>query len=409
MSGSSVVIVGTGQAGFQAAASLRQEGFDGAIALIGEEPGLPYQRPPLSKAYLKEGNSDRLVFRSADFFETNDITLIDGTRADRIDRRDRVVEAGGHRHGYDHLILATGARNRTLPLEGTHFDNVVELRTVAHADTLRAHLDRAAHAVIIGGGFIGLEFAAVAAAAGKRVTILEAAPRLMARAVREPMSEDFLAAHRAAGAEIHLNSMVQRIRGDGYRDATGVELADGRQIDGDLILIAAGAIPNCELAEDAGLATDNGIVVDETLRTEDPAISAIGDCAAFIDPRTGDRVRLESVQNAADQAKCVAARIAGRPAGYDTVPWFWSDQGDRKLQIAGLTGGADFHVVQSADTGRLSVFCFREGRFIGLETVNTPADHMAARKLLATGGALTLADFEALDFDLKALRAETGG
>jgi len=405
-----IIIAGTGQAGLQAAASLRQGGYDGPVLMIGDEPGLPYQRPPLSKAYLKEGDADRLLLRAEAFFHDNDIALMDAARIARIDRRARSVTLeSGSDYAYEHLVLCVGARNRRLPIEGHDLANVVELRTMAHADRLREGLQKASHAIVIGGGFIGLEFASVAGAHGCEVTVLEAAPRLMGRAVGEDTSRHFLEAHRAAGATVRLGTAVSRILSDDRRRATGVELADGETILGDLVLIAAGAVPNVELAADAGLAVDNGIAVDGVLSTGDPAISAIGDCASFIAAQSGTRIRLESVQNAVDQAKCVAARLAGNATPYDALPWFWSDQGPHKLQIAGLTAGADDHVVKEHETGGLSVFCFSGDRFIGLETVNVPAAHMAARKVLGAGGDITRRHLEETGFDLRALSKALAG
>jgi 3-phenylpropionate/trans-cinnamate dioxygenase ferredoxin reductase subunit len=403
-----IVIAGTGQGGFQVAASLRQEGFDGEIVMIGDESGLPYQRPPLSKAYVKEGRADRLLFRNADFFQTNAIAIEDGLRVEEIDRHARAVSFGGGRSiGYDHLVLALGARNRRLPLPGIDLDGVLELRTMAHADAIRAALPSAARIAVIGGGFIGLEIAATASAAGAHVTVLEATHRLMSRVVSQPVSSFFLDAHAALGAEIRLEALARRIVDDGHGRAAGVELDDGSRVDADLVLVSAGVLPNAELAEAAGLYVHDGIRVNDLLETEDPAISAIGDCASFPFGHDGVQVRLESVQNAVDQAKCVARRLVGHPEPYRKVPWFWSDQGPHKLQMAGLTAGADHHVARAAGEGKLSIFCFRRGDLVGVETVNVPGDHMAARRLLARDTPLTLETVEAAGFDLPALMAAT--
>lgn len=405
-----VVIAGAGQAGLQVAVSLRQLGFDGEIILIGDEPGLPYQRPPLSKAYLKEGEAERLVLRNAEFFDEHRIELIDNTRIETIDRKARSVKLGGGREiDYNHLVLALGARNRQLPLEGAKLENVVELRTLAHAADIRKRLGSTSHAAVIGGGFIGLEFAAVATALGKQVTVLEAAPRVMSRVVAEPVSEYFADFHRIAGVTLETEAMAASLLDDGRGRVAGVRLADGRTIDCDMVLIAAGIVPNVELATAAGLATDNGIVVDERLVTGDPTISAIGDCANFPDLATGARVRLESVQNATDQAKFVAARLTGADTAYEAVAWFWSDQGDRKLQIAGLTARADECVSIEGEDGRFSVHCFRDAIFIGCETVNVPADHMMARRMLGSVMPFTRSDFEQVEFDLKAFRDRLAG
>lgn len=398
-----IVIVGSGQAGFQTAASLRQEGFEGSIALIGEEPGLPYQRPPLSKTYLKEGVADRLYFRDAAFFETNRIMLEDGARVASVNRhRKQVKLADGRSFGYGHLVLATGARNRRLPIEGVGLEGVADLRTLAHADAFRAALPSVKRLAVIGGGFIGLEIASTARAMGAEVTVLEATDRLMSRVVSPPVSAYFLDVHREAGIDIRLDTMASRITGQGRR-AAGVELQDSSTVDADLVLVAAGVVANDELAEAAGLYVHDGIRVDDTMATEDPDISAIGDCASFPFGHDGLQTRLESVQNAVDQAKCLAKRLTGKPERYAALPWFWSDQGPYKLQIAGLAVGADHHEEFAGGDGKLTVLCFRRDELIGVETVNAPGDHMAARKLLASETPVTLDDARATGFDVGAL------
>ena len=398
-----VVIAGSGQAGFQAAASLRQDGFAGEIVIVGDEPGLPYQRPPLSKAYLKEGVEDRLHFRAEDFFAKNSISLEDGKSVTAIDRSDRTVTLSDDRIlAYGHLILATGARNRRLPLPGAGLDNVLELRTLDHARHLREKLSSATSLAVIGGGFIGLEVAATARAFGLEVTVIEATSRLMSRVVSTPISNFFLAAHQDAGVSVRLDSMARAILDDGNGNAAGVELAEGGRVGADLVLICAGVVPNAEIAEAAGLYVHDGIRVDDQLLTEDPAISAIGDCASFPFGQDGIQTRLESVQNAIDQAKCVSLRLVGKPEPYSKVPWFWSDQGPHKLQIAGLTAGADHHEINEHD-GKLSVQCYRRGELIGVETVNAAGEHMAARRILAQPQPLTLEAAQAAGFDIVAL------
>lgn len=401
-----IVIVGTGQGGYQLAASLRQEGYAGRLTLIGDEPGLPYQRPPLSKAYLKDGNADRLLLKPATFYAGSDIEVLGSTRVAAIHRAARaVVTADGARHGYDHLVLATGARNLKPPIQGADHGNVVELRTLADARTIRARLAETRHAIVIGGGFIGLEFAAIARAAGIEVTVLEATHRLMGRAVSPPISGRFLAAHRAAGVTVRLNALASGIEPDARGRCAGVTLATGDHLAGDLVLIATGVVPNAELAAEAGLAVENGIAVDATLATGDPAISALGDCAAFPGPG-GSRLRLESVQAAVDQARHLARRLVHGDAGpYGAVPWFWSDQGDLKLQIAGLTAGAERHAAMPTDGLAERVASFRDDRLIAVETVNSPGHHMAARKLLARDPGVTFRQAEQAGFDMKALHS----
>jgi 3-phenylpropionate/trans-cinnamate dioxygenase ferredoxin reductase subunit len=399
-----VAIVGAGQAGFQAAASLRQEGFAGRVVLIGDEPVLPYQRPPLSKSYLAgQSGIDELWLRPSEFYAKQQIDLIYGEEVAAVDRGTRRLRlASGREISWDHLVFATGARYRPLPVPGAELDGVLPLRTLADADVLRQGLDETRQVVVIGAGFIGLEFAAVAIAQRADVQIIEITHQPMGRVVSEPTSRFFTDAHIRWGAKISLGTGVVRILGANGR-ATGVETADGRHLPADLVLICIGVIPNAELAADAGLTVDNGIVVDQFLATGDPAVFAIGDCANFPTPYAPGPVRLESVQNAVDQARCVAAHLGGRPEAYQKVPWFWSDQGDLKLQIAGITAGHDQSVIRGnpAD-GSFSVFCFRGGRLIGVESINRTADHVVARRLLAGEPALSPEQAADGSYDLRA-------
>ena len=404
MPGPVAAIVGAGQAGFQAAASLRQEGFAGRIVLIGDEPVPPYQRPPLSKSYLAgDSGLDELWLRPETFYTQHEIDLVAGEAVTAIDRRDRRLQLGsGGEIPWDHLVLATGARYRPLAVPGAELDGVLPLRTLADADILRERLTPAHEVVVVGAGFIGLEFASVAKALGAPVHIIEITQQAMGRVVSAATSRFFADAHLSWGAKISFGTGVSRILGSGGR-VMGVETTDGRHLPADLVLICIGVIPNAELARGAGLAVDNGIVVDEYLATADPSVFAIGDCANFPTPFAVGRVRLESVQNAVDQGRCVAAAIAGKPVVYDKVPWFWSDQGDLKLQIAGITVGHDVSVLRGdpAD-GRFSVFCYRGGRLIGVELVNQTADHVAARRLLAGDPALTPEQAADQSYDLRA-------
>jgi 3-phenylpropionate/trans-cinnamate dioxygenase ferredoxin reductase subunit len=398
-----VVIIGTGQAGFQAASSLRQAGFEGEVTLVGEETELPYQRPPLSKTFLKgEGDPSEVHLRPGTFFESKGITLVGGDRAERLDREARRVElASGRTLDYDHLVLATGARPRALPVPGSDLDGVLELRTVADAQALRARLEDGPRLVVVGGGFIGLELAASARERGADVTVVEALDRTMARAVTPETSAHFAALHAEHGATILHGATVARITGNGT--VSGVELGDRTQLAADIVVIGVGVVPNVELAEESGLAVRDGIVVDETLRTSDPAVWAIGDCASYPSAQLGRPVRLESVQNATDHGRAVAAAIAGEPAPYDALPWFWSDQHSRKLQIAGLMHGHDTRVVRG-DPGSdaFSVFLFEGDQLVCVESVNRMPDHMAARKLLAAGRTIDPEAAADESFDLKA-------
>jgi 3-phenylpropionate/trans-cinnamate dioxygenase ferredoxin reductase component len=399
-----VAIVGAGQAGFQAASSLRQEGFAGRIVLIGDEPALPYQRPPLSKSYLAgESGLDELWLRPEAFYEKQQIDLVTGETVAAIDRPGRSLRlASGGEIACDHIVIATGARFRPLAVPGADLDGVLPLRTLADADILRERLAKAREVVVVGAGFIGLEFAAVARAVGVAVHIVEVTHHPMGRVVSAQTSRFFTAAHRGRGTTISLGTGVARILGTDGRVAA-VETSDGRISPADLVLVCIGVIPNAELARGAGLAVDNGIVVDEYLATGASEIAAIGDCANFPTRFADGRVRLESVQNGVDQARAAAARIAGKQARYDKVPWFWSDQADLKLQIAGITAGHDAAVVRGdPESGSFSVFCFAGGRLLGVESINRPADHIVARRLLA--GDPCLAPEQAADesFDLKA-------
>ncbi|WGD28394.1 FAD-dependent oxidoreductase [Ancylobacter sp. WKF20] len=408
--GTGIVIIGAGQGGFQAAASLREAGFTGPLTLIGDEPGLPYQRPPLSKAYMKgEAGPEQIELRPAAFYADHAITLVEG-RAVAIERAaQRVRMADGSVHPYAHLILATGARNRPLPVPGKDLAGVYYLRTRADADALKQRLPGARRVVVIGAGFIGLEFAAVARALGHEVTVLEAASRPMARALSPDMSAFFAAEHRAMGTDLRCGAGVVGLVGeDGH--VTGVEATDGVVYPADFVLVGIGVTPNVELAAEAGLGIANGIVVDAHLATADPAISALGDAAAYPSVHAGMRTRLESVQNAVDQARSIAARLTGKvgPAGeplpYIAVPWFWSDQADLKLQMVGIAGPTDLAVLRGDPASRrFSVFRFHERRLTAIESVNRPADHMLGRRLLAGTPRLTPEEAADEGFDLKTL------
>jgi 3-phenylpropionate/trans-cinnamate dioxygenase ferredoxin reductase subunit len=400
-----VVIVGAGHGGFQLAASLRQGGFDGAVVLLSNEPVLPYQRPPLSKDYLDgKIGLDLLLMRPEAFYRDHRIDYLPGMRAAEIDRAARQLRlALGETLDYDHLVLATGARNRVPPLPGIELDGVSYLRNLAETDELRQRLAAAAHIVVIGAGFIGLEFAAVARGKGKPVRILELTDRVMGRVVCPATSAFFAAAHRQNGVEFSFGAQAVRIAGVGGR-VDHIELTDGERLKADLVLVSIGVVPNGELAAAGGLAVQNGIVVDAELKTADPAISAIGDCCAYPSVHAqGAMTRLEAVQNAADHARCVADRILGKPHPYTALPWFWSEQGPLRLQIAGLTAGHDHTVLRgSVETGEFSVFCYRDGTLLGVESVNRPADHAHARRLLSAGRQVSPEQAADDSFDLRA-------
>ena len=405
---SGIVILGAGQAGLQLATSLREMGFAGRVRLIGDEPHPPYQRPPLSKAYLAGTASEAVLFmQEPDFFAQHAIEFLPGEAAVAVDRELKQVQlASGDFVEYDHLVFATGTRNRHLPCVEGPISGVLSLRTLADAQALTAAIAIARNIVVVGAGFLGLEAASVACAAGHPVRVIEAGPRALGRVVSEPVSDVVRRCHEVAGVRFDFSESVIALHGaDGA--VTAVELRGGERVPADLVLVAIGVVPNAELAAAAGLEVHDGIVVDKDLATGDPAISAIGDCAAFpyaID--NGRRVRLESVQNAVDQARCLAARLSGGSGAYDQVPLFWSDQAGLRLQMAGLAQDGDDKVVRGDPAGTaFSVFRYRGDRLVAVESVNRLPDHMQARRLLRAGVSPTPEQATNLGFDLKTLIA----
>ena len=398
-----VLIAGAGHAGFQLAASLRQHGYSEPIRLINDEAHLPYQRPPLSKAYLKgAGGADSLMFRPDKFYRDQNVELI-ADRAASIDRgARRLLLASGSSLDYEHLVLATGARNRLLDIPNANLEDVRYLRTLDESEALRLRIASARRVVVIGAGFIGLEFAATARAKGLEVDVIELGARVMARAVTAEISDFFQSRHTAAGIRIHLGVQATSIESDGTHVA-GISLGDGRHVPADLVVVGVGVLPNVELADEAGLPVAAGIIVNEQLLTSDPNISAIGDCALFASHRFGGSLRLESVQNATDHARCVAARLTGDAKTYDGQPWFWSDQRDDKLQIAGLTTGYDRVVVRGdPGQGSFSAFCYKSGQLVGVESVNRGSDHVFGRKILGMNRSIAPEQAADTSFDLKA-------
>jgi 3-phenylpropionate/trans-cinnamate dioxygenase ferredoxin reductase component len=402
-----VVIVGAGQAGFQTAASLRMAGYEESITLIGGEPGLPYQRPPLSKAFmLGKQEIESAALRPLAFYEKQRIELVTGVMVTRIDGMERAAQlSSGRTLSFDALVLAVGARNRMLPVRGAELDGVCYLRSDSEAVEIRQRIESARDVVVIGGGFIGLELAAAARTLGKPVRVLEVQPRLMGRVMPATLSDFYRDVHRREGVEISLGVTISRIVG--YEGKVSeIVLDDGAICPADVVLVGIGVTPNVELAIEAGLNVSNGIVADERLQTNAPGIYAIGDCVdhpnPFADPAGGGRVRLESVQNAVDQAKCVADAIVGRSAIYRAVPWFWTDQFDAKLQMAGLSAGCQQTVSRGEpEGGKFSLFYFRYGRLAAVDSVNRPADHMIARKLIASASRVTPEQAADLSVDLK--------
>lgn len=393
-----VLIVGGGQAAMHLASSLREHGWQAAVTIVSEEACAPYQRPPLSKAFLS-GKVDptTLEFRSAEQYEHDRITVltrqrVTDVRAAAPGRPGVATTEGGDRLEFGHLALATGARPRVLAVPGANLAGICYLRDVGHALELRERLAAAQRVLVVGGGFIGLEAAAVATAKGKTVTVVEAADRLIGRVVAPVISDFYAAAHRRRGVRVLLGTAVSRFEGTGPADTggtvTGAHLTDGGFVPADLVIIGIGAEPRTELAERLGLACAGGIVVDAFARTSDPAIVAAGDCAVTPHPAAADGslVRFESYGHAIDHAKVAAATLAGVPARYDALPWFWSDQGTLKLQIAGLSGGFDQAVLRG-DPGqeRFSVLYYRDARLLAVHAVNCPRDYLAVRRALAAG------------------------
>ena len=383
------VIVGGSHAAVQMAASARQAGYQEPVTLVYEDAGVPGQKPPLSKEFLLGGmTAEDLALRPPAFYEQQGIRLLPGMRATAIDPgRRRLSLADGGELAYDWLGLATGARARRLSVPGAEGEGVLTLRSLADGQRLRSALRRSRRVAIIGGGFIGLEVAAAARAAGLQVTVLETQQRLVARAVRTTVSECLLRLHRAAGIDVQLGVQVDTIERAGDR-VLGVTCSAGR-VEADLVLLGVGAEPNQELAAATGLRTHDGVVVDRFGRTSDDRIVAAGDCTRFTTPFSAEPVRLESVQNAVDQARSAGALVAGRDVAHDSVPWFWSIQHGMRLQIAGLPRPDDLAVVRG-DPGSLdfTVLHLREGRVVGGESVNRPAEHMVVRRLVAAGARL---------------------
>lgn len=377
-----IVIVGAGQAAAQAIASLRTEGYSGAIALVGDEPYPPYQRPPLSKAYLLgKLERDRLFLKPDQFYAEAGVELRLGVQATAIDRTARRLQlSDGSSVVYDKLLLATGTRVRRIRMPGADLAGVHYLRSISDVDLLRPALVPGKRLAVIGGGYIGLEVAAVAIKLGLEVTVFEALERLMARAVSPVLSEFYLAEHRAAGVKIHLNTGVEGFVGDERLRAVR---AGGAEHAAELALVGIGVLPNVEIAAAAGLTCDDGVVVDRYCTSiDDPEIFAAGDCTRHYG-RDGALLRLECVQNAIDQAKHAALAMLGRPTPYSEVPWFWSDQYDLKMQIAGLARPGDDLVLRGDPAARkFAVFHLRKGLVAAVEAVNAAPEYIVGRKLI---------------------------
>lgn len=406
------LVVGASQAGLQLAVSLRQLGEEGPITLVGAEPHAPYQRPPLSKEFLVgTATRESLALRAARFYAEAGIDLVLGEHVTEL------TLPGGHGAGaattasgrvlrFDRLALTVGASARRLAVPGAELPGICYLRSLEDADALKAGLPAATHVVVVGGGFIGLEAAAAARAYGKDVTVVEVADRLLARAVAPVVSEFYRQAHVRRGTNVLLSTAVE-----GFTEAdgrvAGVRLGDGTVLPADLVVVGVGVVPATGLAEQVGLRCDGGIVVDDAGRTSDPAVVAAGDCTVQPHPMTDlGAVRLESVENAVTQASRAAAALLGQPAGRRAVPWFWSNQGDLRLQIAGVSTGYDDCVVRGEpQSEKFSVLYYRQGQLLACDAVNNPVDYMVVRKVLAQGGTIPPDRARDVSTPLKALLA----
>ena len=396
-----VIVVGAGQAGSSCVAKLRNGGFEGEVTLIGAEPVAPYQRPPLSKAYLLgEMTLDRLFLRPESFYNDNNITFRKSANVEAIDTAAQTVTVEGEKLSYDDLVLTTGSAPRHLPAAiGGALGNVFTVRDLADADAMAPHFVEGARALIVGGGYIGLEAAAVAAKRGVQVTLVEMADRILQRVAAPQTSDYFRALHRAHGVDIREGVGLERLTGD--EDVSGAVLTDGAELEVDFVIVGVGIAPATELAEAAGIELDNGIKSDTYGATSAPHVWAAGDCASF--PYRGERIRLESVPNAIDQAECVAENIMGAGKDYVAKPWFWSDQYDVKLQIAGLNTGYDTVVARRGDGQTASFWYYKGQELLAVDAMNDPRAYMIGKRLIEAGKTADPAVVADPEFDLKAL------
>ena len=397
-----VVVIGAGQAGSSLVAKLRNGGFDGQVTLIGEEPVPPYQRPPLSKKYLLgEMDLERLFLRPESFYEENGIDLRLGAEVSGIDRAAQEVALGAERVGYDHLVLTTGSTPRRLPAAiGGDLGGVFVVRDLRDVDAMAPGFGAGKRVLIVGGGYIGLEAAAVAASKGLQVVLVEMADRILQRVAARETSDFFRDLHKGHGVDIREGVGLERLTGEGH--VSGARLSDGSALEVDFVIVGVGIQPATALAEAAGLEIDNGIKVNELGQTHDPAIWAAGDCASF--PHDGGRIRLESVPNAIDMAECVAENIMGANRTYVPKPWFWSDQYDVKLQIAGLSTGYDRIVTRPGDgPGHVSFWYYRGDRLLAVDAMNEPRAYMVGKRLIDGGKTADPAIVADPEADLKQL------
>lgn len=399
---SHIVVIGAGQAGASLVAKLRKSGFDGEVTLIGAEPVPPYQRPPLSKAYLLgEMDLERLFLRPESFYADQNIALRMGDAVTAIDPAAQTLKVGDDVIHYDQLALTTGSEPRRLPAAiGGDLDGVYVVRTLSDVDAMSDAVTQGARVLIVGGGYIGLEAAAVAAKRGVNVTLVEMADRILQRVAAPETSDYFRALHTAQGVDIREGVGLRHLTGENGK-VTGATLSDGSEIALDFVIVGVGIAPSTELAESAGLALENGIAVDMLGRTSDPSIWAAGDCASF--PHAGKRIRLESVPNAIDQAECVAENMLGAATPYVPRPWFWSDQYDVKLQIAGLNTGYDRVITRRGDKGAVSFWYFAGDLLLAVDAMNDPRGYMIGKRLIEAGKSPTPEMIADPDTDLKSL------
>ena len=396
-----VVVIGAGQAGSSCVAKLRNGGFEGRVTLIGAEPVPPYQRPPLSKAYLMGDMAlERLFLRPQAFYAEHDIDLMMGVHVDAIDTAAQSISVQGKTMHYDDLVLTTGSEPRHLPASiGGDLEGVHVVRDLADVDAMAPRFVKDAKVLIVGGGYIGLEAASVAAKLGLRVTLVEMADRILQRVAAPETSDFFRDLHQGHGVDIREGVGLERLLGDGA--VRGARLSDGAEVDADFVIVGVGIAPCTALAEVAGIEIDNGIKVDAQGRTSAPHVWAAGDCTSF--PYRGGRIRLESVPNAIDQSECVAENIMGGDKDYVAKPWFWSDQYDVKLQIAGLNTGYDRVITRRTDADSVAFWYFRGSELLAVDAMNDPRGFMVGKRLIEAGKSPDPAAISDPETDMKAL------
>ena len=379
-----LVVIGAGQSAIQCITSLKKEGYEGSITLVGEEEHLPYQRPPLSKGFLDNSiNKERLYFKKLDFFTENKIQLKLGISATSVNIENNLVNLSDEdKLHFDKLVFATGSRVRLLDFPGNDLDNIHYLRGLDDAENIKKGLEKSKHLVVIGAGYIGLEVAAIASEKGVKVSIEEMADRVMSRTVDPQISDYYLNLHQNNGVKFKFNTSLEEIKGQGQVES--VVCSDGTSINADMVIIGAGVIPNTEIAQNSGVSCENGILVDEFGRTNFKNVFACGDCTSHPNKLLNMQLRLESVHNAMEQSKAVAMSVLDKPAEYSQIPWFWSDQYDHKLQIVGISSSHDTVTMRgSTDASKFMLFYTRGEELVAVDAVNNPKDFLICRKLVA--------------------------